>query len=157
MQPNKLLCIFCVAAALLTGCRPASSDTANAPLSFYIVSAEKVDGGRFIDTPDFPKLGYIAATPDLTITQLEAVKQTVGPMPAIPRINITMHPEDAKKVAALTGQAVGKHVLITLGDTPLIAPQVVGPITGQSFDITLGVNNNTDPKQIISELKTLVR
>jgi hypothetical protein len=47
-------------------------------LSFYTVSEERIEGGRLIDTLDFPKLGYISARPDLVVTQLVAVSETVS-------------------------------------------------------------------------------
>ena len=59
-----------VLVALVTGCQSRQPAT---PLSLYIVSTEKIDGGRYIDTPAFPKLGYIAASPDLIITSIEQV------------------------------------------------------------------------------------
>jgi hypothetical protein len=49
------------------------SEKTNAPLAFYIVSEQRIEGGRFIDTTNFPKLGYIAAKPDLMVTNLAAV------------------------------------------------------------------------------------
>lgn len=81
---------------MLTGCRPSLSDLSDTSLSFYVVHGEKIAGGQFIDTSEFPKLGFISAMPDLIITQLESAKQTVGPIPEIPRISIMMHPKDAE-------------------------------------------------------------
>jgi len=58
---------------VLLGCR----GEVIVPLSFYIVSEEKIEGGRYVDTPDFPKVGYIAAKADLIIVRLAAVTQDV--------------------------------------------------------------------------------
>src|SRR5438477_9348318 len=67
---RALISILSVASALLSGCSDsrqdaiptdtASTDTASVPLSIYVVSAAKIEGGKYFDTPDFPKLGYIA-------------------------------------------------------------------------------------------------
>ena len=168
---RTIISIVCLTAVLLLGCRPASPSAASTPLSFYVVSEEKVEGGRFIDTPDFPKLGYIAAAPDLVIARLEAVapdvsrrqdvmvdkdgKETVMPLQTKPALTIRMHADDAKKFTTLTEQAVGKRVLIMLGETPLIAPMVQSPIPTQSLILTLG--DKTDNKKIEDELKRLVR
>ena len=98
-------------AVFLCGCR---SNVPSTPLSFYTVSEEKIDGGRFIDTADFPKLGYISAAPDLVITRLAEVLAETGTTG--PELDITMRPEDAKKFEALTERIVMKKVLLMLGD-----------------------------------------
>ncbi len=38
-------------------------------LAFYVVSPEKIEGGRFIDTKTLPQLGHIAVKPGLVIAQ----------------------------------------------------------------------------------------
>jgi len=53
---------------------------------------------------------------------------------------------DAKKLTAITKKAVGKQVLLMLGDTPLIAPKVVDPISTQS--LILGTLGKDDKKKI---------
>lgn len=134
------------------------------------MSEEKVEGGRFIDTPNFPKLGYIGATPDLVVARLGAVvsdvsrqkdvmvdkngKQTGLPLRTHPALTIRMRADDAKKFTALTKKAVGKRVLMMQGETPLIAPRVESPIATQSLILTLG--DKTDNKKIEDELKKLV-
>jgi hypothetical protein len=153
------------------GCRPTSPTAASAPLSFYIVSGEKFEGGRFIDSPDFPKLGFVAAAPDLAITQLEAVvpdvsrhqdvmvdkegRQTVMPVQAKAALAIRMRADDAKKFTTLTERAMGKQILIVIGETPLMAPMIVSPISTQSLTLTFG--EKSDQKKIEDELKKLVR
>ncbi len=150
---------------LLTGCQ--QKNAAGVPLSFYIVSEEKIDGGQFIDTPDFPKLGYIHATPDLIITKLESV-DSGSPSPSImldkdekvvssnsvPTLSILLNSDDAKKFSSLTEQAVGKRLLTMLGDKPLIAPRVPSPISTPKIQLIL--SEQTDQKKIENELKQLV-
>jgi preprotein translocase subunit SecD len=172
---RALVFLLSTAVILLSGCGRPSSDAATSgstvPLSFYVVSEDKVEGGQFIDTPDFPTLGYVANAPDLVVTRLEAVvpdvsrrqdimmdkagKEIAMPMQTRPALTIRMHAEDAKKFSTLTEQAVGKRVLLMLGDTPLIAPMVQAPISTPSLILTLG--EKTDTKKVEDELKKLVR
>jgi len=168
---RTIISIVCLTAVSLLGCRSTARSAASIPLSFYIVSEEKGEGGRFIDTSDFPKLGYIAPAPDLVIARLESVardvsrrqdtmvdkdgKKTVMPLEINPALNFRMRSLDAKKFTKMTEQAVGKQVLIMLGETPLIAPMVLNPITTQSLILTLG--DKIDNKKIEDELKRLVR
>jgi hypothetical protein len=172
---QALFCTLSITAILATGCgRPASAgDTSasTAPLSIYVMSDVRIEGGRFIDTPDFPKLGYIGAAAALVITRLEAVapvlsreqdamvdkdgKRTVFPVKQLPALSITMRAEDAKKFATITQEAVGKRLLLMLGDTPLIAPTVRAPISTPSLTLTLG--EKTDDKRVENDLKKLVR
>jgi hypothetical protein len=167
---HKLFYVLSVAIVLLVSRGFSSTNTVGTSLSFYVVTDEKVDGGRFIDTPDFPKLGYIATKPDLVITQLVAVSETVSsagminsgkggkqietPLPDVPTLNIQILPEDAQKFETLTKDSIGKRVLLMLGDVPLIAPRVNEPISKQSFTLTMG--NNRNHKMIEDELKKLV-
>ena len=166
-----LIPILWVTALLLFSCRDISPASTNVPLSFYIVSAEKIEGGRFIDTPDFPKLGYIPAVPALALSNLESVipdvsreqvvmidkdgKETVEPMKERMAFHIRMRPDDAKKFTALTEQAIGKQMLVMLGDKPLTAARVMSPISGQSLLLAIGAK--TDTKTIEDGLKKLAR
>ena len=142
--------ILSLMSVLLCGCH---SNVPSTPLSFYTVSEEKIDGGRLIDTADFPKLGYISAVPDLVITQLEEVIADTGATG--PEISIMMRPEDAKKFEALTERIVMKKILLMLGDKPLIAPWVQAPISTPSLLLTLGKNTNN--MEVEDELKKLLR
>ncbi len=66
-----------------------------------------------------------------------------------------MHAADAGKFAALTEQALGRQVLVMLGDSPLIAARVMSPIsTGRLF---MTFSENADTKKIEHALKKLVR
>jgi hypothetical protein len=128
---------------LLLGCGDSPSTPIRVPLTFYIVSAEKIEGGRFVDTSDFPKLGYISAVPALELRQLEDVTHDTSQdrteaVPAMAKgatFHIRMTPDDAKRFAVVTEQAVGKQMLLMLGDTPLIAARVMSPMTGPSLQL----------------------
>ena len=168
---RALVYMLSVGTALLAGCGGSSSEATSDPLSFYVVSEKKIEGGRFIDTADFPKLGYIAAAPDLVVTRLEAVapdisreqsvtmdkdgKEAVGPWRERAGFHISMHAAEARKFNALTEQTVGKQVLVMLGDSPLIAARVMSPISTGRLFMTFG--ENADINKIEHALKKLVR
>jgi hypothetical protein len=146
-----------VAVVLLSGCRRDSSNRTAVPLSFYVVSDHKIEGGRFIDTPDFPKLGYIAATPDLVVKRLESVALDVSPpfSETRPAVSIAMGSQDALSFTALTERAIEKKLLLMQGDTPLIAPRVKARSQTASLMLTFG--EGTDPKKAADDLKKLVQ
>ena len=145
------------AAFVLCGCGRSASGVGVVPLSFYIVSDERVEGGRYIDTVEFPKLGYIAATPDLLLKNLKAVDLETPTFFTPPRsiVNVTMQTESVEQFASLTGRAAGKKLLIMLGDVPLTAGQVKERISTPNFYIDGG--RKQDLPKIADELKKLVR
>jgi preprotein translocase subunit SecD len=149
--------LISIAAFLFTACsRPSSETNASGntvPLHFYIVQEQKFEGGEFIDTADFPKLGYVASTPDLVITQLQSVVQSR--QHTRPALEIRMFPNDAKSFSKVTERAVGKHLLITLGGKPLTAPVIWAPISTPNH--LLMAAENEDNKETEHELKKLVR
>ena len=125
------------------------ADDTNSGLMFYVVSQEKIEGGRFIDTADHPRVGFIAVKPDLTVTNLQEVsiptdpgqsiifdksgKATVVTNDLIPALALALNAEDTKRFAALTERSIGKRLLIMLGDKPLSAPEVMAPIENGRF------------------------
>jgi hypothetical protein len=138
------------------------------PLSFYVVSKEKVDGWKYIDTPQFPKLGYISPTPDLVINQLKDVKPFKVPsistttdadgqtqMKQPPVIEITLLEEDAASFTALSRRAHRHQILTMVGDIPLMAPLMMAPIITSTFNLQLG--NAGEDKKIDEALKKLVK
>jgi hypothetical protein len=146
-----------VLAALLTGCQSPPPAT---PLTLYIVSTEKIDGGRYIDTPAFPKLGYIAATPDLIVTSIEQVGANeagmVGHMR--PGVVVMLKQDDAEKFAALSQKAVFKKILFMLGDEPLTAPAIMTALdASQTRSLQLTVADKSEQKKVIDDLTKLRR
>lgn len=107
-------------------------------LNFFVVSDEPVKDGRHVDTPEFPKLGYVSNTPNLTVTRLQSLatnSQTFITTYQGKRtqsseivVEITLLPSDAEKFAKLTADSAGRRVLIALGDRLLLAPRVMQPI-----------------------------
>jgi len=145
------------AAFVSCGRARSASGTDVVPLSFYIVSDVRVEGGRYIDTVEFPKLGYIAAAPDLVLKNLKAVAFETPTFFTPPRsiVNVTMLTESVEQFASLTGCAAGKRLLVMLGDVPLTAVQVKERISTPNFYIDGG--KKQDLPRIADELKKLVR
>ena len=161
--------------SLLAACLAAGSEATNRALAFYIVSESRIDGGRFIDTAAIPKAGYIAPAANLIITNLLDVypEKSAGfsimtdtnsnrtVMTNAPRsaLAIKLTSEDAKRFAALTEQAVGKRLLLMLGDKPLAAPIVRIPIEDGSMAIEFGreFGGAAEVKKVENDLKNLVR
>src|ERR1041384_4172509 len=148
---RKSSTIFATALLLFTSLRSARCETTNGSLAFFIVSQEKIEGGRFIDTTNFPKLGYVAAKPDLQVTNLADVypakvanfaiqgdgkgNQKIAPANPPPSLSVKLTTADAKRFTELTQRAVGKQLLIMLGDKPLTAPKVFMPIETPAIGI----------------------
>jgi preprotein translocase subunit SecD len=159
----------------LISCWTTRADTTNAPLKFYTVSEQRVDGGRFIDTPAIPKAGYIAAKPDLEVTALRDVyrqesagfsimtdtngNHTVVTNAHAPALAVVLSAEDAKRFAALTERAVGKRLLVMLGDKPLTAPVVRSPIKAGTMVIEFGreFGGHAEAKKVEDGLKKLIK
>ena len=111
-------------------------------LTFYILHDKMVEGGRFIDTAVFPKLGYIRSKPEVVIAQIQSFSTNIindslrgnwhtiddtgdltnQPVTLTPGFSITWHQEDAKRIAELARKNVHGHllfILIMLGNQPL--------------------------------------
>jgi preprotein translocase subunit SecD len=134
--------LFLLLLLLLNGCQKSAPPT---PLTFYTLSATKLEGGQFLDTEHYPKLGYIAATPELSLTHLESVApQTTSPEGSKASvIQVRLTPDDTKKLAGFTQRALHKTIVIRLGETILMAPKVNDAITSPNLGISLREGPNT--------------
>ena len=162
MKLPTIFVTFATALGLLgcskEGTASKSGSTPVTPLSIYIVSQEKVEGGRFIDTPDFPKLGYIGATPDLLISKLEGVGMNTSGQQGQPRpgLVIMLQATDAQKFATLSEKAVMKQLLFMVGDTPLTALALRSPLdAARTRSLQLVLMNQADQTRIQNELTKL--
>jgi preprotein translocase subunit SecD len=127
-----------------------------------VVSEKPVAGGRYIGTPDFPKLGYISNTPGYVLARLKEVSTNdVTGISIVDRqvvstnttaaVSITMFPEDGRSFAAFTRQNIDRQILLMLSDRPLIAPMVRAPIE------TGGLELPSFPKSVVDDIQRLVR
>jgi preprotein translocase subunit SecD len=122
-------------------------------LAFFTVSPEKIEGGRFVDTEAFPKLGLIAAKPGLVITHLKEASliKHAGDQP---NILIVLGDREVDQFVEFTGRNVGKIILLMLGNEPLIAPKVLEKIRTSALQISLSKEH--DRIKILKALKRLV-
>ena len=139
--------------ALAFSCTTALAAEKKPTLAFYVVSLKKIEGGRFIDTKAFPKLGHIAAKPALVITPLKEARLIKRPSDR-PHILITLHDKHVNQLADFTGKNVGKKILLMFGNEPLIAPRVLEKIRTPALQISLPEEQKRT--RILKALKRLV-
>jgi hypothetical protein len=147
------------------GCVGARCETTNA-LRFYIVSQKAIEGGKFTDAPTPPIVGFVSDTADLIVTNLldvyredratsAIVDGKVVPSKRPPGLAVRLLPADAKRFTALTEKALGKQLLVSLGDKPLPAPKVVAANEIDGFSVDFGTESELIKTQ--GELKKLIR
>jgi hypothetical protein len=151
---RTLLYMVVVAASSLTAGQVAGAKATNAALTFYLLSEERITGGRFIDTAAIPRAGYIGSVADLVVANLLDVypqesasvsimtdtngNRTIVTNAARPALTIEFPPEEAKRFASLTERAVRKRLLVMLGTKPLTAPVIMAPIETGKVMIEFG-------------------
>lgn len=107
-------------------------------VQLYIVSDSELTPGRFIDTPKFPKLGYIAEKPDLVIEHIESLQEqivTTGRGEKQLGVVIAFSKEDAAGLEKLTRNNVLQKALIIVDGQPVAAPLITAPITDGKVQI----------------------
>jgi len=129
-------------------------------LRFYVVSDEPIAGGRYVSTPECPKVGYITNTPNLVIIRLQSVSTNGSVVITHDNnrqmtVTIQMLEPDAKRFADLTRQNLGHRILISLGDRPLMAPVVQAPI--ENGNVMISAGEGKDIQGIVAVLKRFVR
>jgi hypothetical protein len=172
---RTFLYIIATVASLLTVSRVSGAQHTNTALSFYVLSEEKLAGGRFIDTAAIPKAGYIGPVADLVITNLLDVypqqsapfsimvdtngNRTVVTNAARPALTIVLPPEEAKRFGALTERAVGKRLLVVVGNKPVTAPYIMTPIETGSMSIEFGqeFGEQSEVDKVERDLKELIK
>jgi hypothetical protein len=119
------------------------SETNSPVLKLFVVSTNPVAGGGFVDTGPFPKLGFISANPNLVIDKVKEVtleergaSESQGN--TVWSFGIFLLPEDAARLKFLTATNVGKRILLMVGNEPVSAPRVMGPLETGSFAVECG-------------------
>ncbi len=173
---NKLITILVMLVALGSICPKALPATTNAPLTFYIVSKQRIEGGEFFNRFPFPKLGYISSTPDLVVKRLKEVSslpETSGPawiddrttgsmrkgtIIRVERHFFTLQDDDATRLRRLADKAEGQGQLVLglLGDKAivLLRPEEI-PAKAQLE--VIGNWGRSAVEEIADALKNLVR
>ena len=168
---RTLIYIFFLTAFITFECPNTRGEPTNTALVFYVLKAEKIEGGRFINTTNFPNIGHIAAIPDFAVTKLKAVyraaeedeaimigvdgKPKVIPNQTPPSLSVQLAPKDSQLFAIFTGKVIGKRLLIMVGDTPLSAPKVTVPIDGGIFAVSFA--DDASLRKAEGNLKKLVQ
>ena len=129
-------------------------------IQLFAVSDQPVPGGRFLDSPTFPKLGYIAATPDLALSELASVTsgtEVSGTSTGDSRaaVLVTLNESGAKGLADLTMRIVGGRLAIFVGPDLITAPVVRSPVLGGSFQMTF--KDQVEAESGVERMRTLVR
>ena len=142
----------------------------NQSLGFFVVSEVKAETARYIDTDKLPKVGYVAAKPDLEFTQLESVVLEFAKRPVTltnqnaqqelkyekkPTFRVGLLPQDRQRFTDFTEKHLSKQIVIMIGDQPLIAPKIVARLDAPSFQID--VLNEKDMEAIHTSLNKLVK
>jgi hypothetical protein len=177
MRNLKFIFLF-LAVSVLGSCSTGRQKSALTPLSYYMVNEISFDGAQFVNTPDFPKLGYLRPVPDLVIDRLKTAG--IYKLHAISDVEgtgehteswgravvFTLFVADAERVAELKRQNIGKHDLVwMLGGAPLgttyLSDSADSP---DSVPIPKGPSTNVIPlrehqnvRKIEHDLKSLVR
>lgn len=111
-------------------------------IKFFVVKDNPIVDGRYIDTTQFPKTGYIESAPDLTISKVKEVitreKTFTSKEKATTRFynfGITLTSDDSVRFGLFTKTNISKRILIMVSDDIISAPRIVGSIDTGSFGI----------------------
>lgn len=137
-------------------------------LAFYIVSPNRLKDGAFIDTKEWPKVGYIRRTPDLIVSNIvSACREHITLATNIQELDgqtgflkqrtdaclaLTLQPKDAALFRNFMSKTMGKKILLMLGGEPLIATTVRSPITGNSWSLIVSEDKISDVETRLQKL-----
>lgn len=126
------------------------------PISVFALSDKAFQGGVYIDTPRFPKLGYInSGTPEMTITRIASLEEQDGSQVkdgtqvVVKYLNIVLTEKDAEALRSLTANHQGRRILVQIGNVPVSAPRVAGPLDTGRLSLTF-----SDDLTAFKDLKT---
>ena len=161
---RTLAIIFLLLALALQGCEAPVPGGAPDPLAFYIVSDDELVDGRFVDTHDFPKLGYVRPLPDLKLNRLKSVAAVpfqyggrqvgVPPLDELPTVVVFFRDQDMPALTDFAHRAARKKVLLMVGDKP-IGVVVFSPLLKPSDQLTFTLGARGDRARINDEYALL--
>jgi hypothetical protein len=172
----KRVTILITLAVLSSICVKATGETTNAPLTFYLVSKQRIEGGQFFDRFPFPELGYISSKPDLVVQRIKEVSclpeastpgwtedRKTGNMRRITVVRVerfffALHNEDATRLRKLADEAdpQGELVLVLFGDKAINLLRSGEIQAGAKFEV-IGNWSRVGVEEIADALKKLVR
>jgi hypothetical protein len=126
--------------------RQSLADAANGShspaLRFFAVSHDPVAPGRFVDTKQLPKLGYISTQPEMTVGRLKGVtleerkvREGDSQSRTVWVFICSLDSQFADQFKVMTTQNLAKRVLIMVGDEPVVAPTILAPVEDGRFEI----------------------
>jgi hypothetical protein len=163
MRSAVLCCLSCLSVTVLG--RAADP----LPSGFYVVSRTAGPGLQYVDSPALPKLGYVAATPDLPIsTLISATLETCHERSTMvhkdgssesseedrPCIQIELTAADAKRLETVTREHLDSRLLLVIAGEAVSAPTIRSPIDTPSIRFTLG--EHADPSDIKKKIDALI-
>jgi len=109
-------------------------------LTLSIVSSNRIEGTRFVDSQRFPRLGYVPMTPEVSIAKLRTVvierhPPTEPNQQAFPGWSFVVYltEEDSLVLQSFTRTNVSHRILISVNSEPVAAPVLLSPIDTGSF------------------------
>lgn len=102
--------------------------------SLWVLADDPADGWRYIDTAEFPKLGYISSRANLEFKQIKSLEEVTfrnpekGNVPGY-ELLVGLTDEDAIKLKEFTAANPRRRILVMVGDRPIFAPYIVAPVT----------------------------
>jgi len=139
-------------------------------LDIFLLSEVSLPDYRLIDTPAYPRLGYVAQKPDLMISHLKGVSISAVPDSTTPvqsagavaqsrsgasSLELRLTLADAEALEVFSAANVGKKIVFMLGGKPLFAPMLRTPLSTQTVQIT--PPEGADLQDIKRELEALIR
>lgn len=109
-------------------------------ISFTEVSETPMDNGRFVDTPIFPKLGYVKSNPSLIISNLISLKTSVEIVKDQPNytnyiLTVECPRADAEKFSKFYQDNLGRLVLVAFEDKEIASYRLKSVITSQRLNL----------------------
>jgi hypothetical protein len=123
-------------------------------LSFFILSERPITKGRRIDTDRFPNLGYIAETPDLSVTRILSVER-LPEEGGQHRVLVELKEADRNALRELTAKNLGEKMVIMVGELPVMAPRINATMETREF--LLSGQSKDDIEYVYSALSKLAR
>ncbi len=141
-----------------------------AVLELIVVKEESFEDSIPVSIKSLDLEGFRKAKPDLLIKGLKDVwletgesnKATVNKdgtlnvksTSTVYNVTIELYPRDQKAVKDLSARAKGKRLLMKIGEIPLIAPYISGPLEASAFQVS--IHDEKDANKMVTQLKKLV-